>query len=78
MTSTVRKSNRPAENVSHEDYRKLKGYMVENGITVKDSAEVLNVKSPAIYARISGKTEFTLAEVRKLQFVFGMDISVFS
>lgn len=78
MTSTVRKSNRPAENVSHEVYRKLKGYMVENGITVKDFAEVLNVKRSAIYARINGKTDFTLTEVRKLQFVFGMDISVFS
>lgn len=78
MKLTGKKNKRPAENVTHETYRKLKGYMVENGITVKDFAEVLNLQSPAIYARINGKTDFTLTEVRKLQFVFGMDISVFS
>ncbi len=48
------------------DTQKLKGKMAEKNVTQKDLAHALNVTENTFSYKLSGKSDFSLSEVRKI------------
>lgn len=48
------------------DTQKLKGKMAERNVTQKDLAHILNVTENTFSYKLSGKSDFSLSEVRKI------------
>lgn len=44
--------------------------MVRNGISKELLARKLNLSSKGLYLKLSGKTDFTLSEIKKIQKLF--------
>lgn len=51
----------------HEPYKKFRGYMRENDITLADLALLLGVTPTTVSFKINGKSDFYLNEFNKIK-----------
>ena len=61
----------------HKPYNVLQGYMRQNGITVRDLAELIGVTPTTISFKINGKSDFTLSEVDRIKKHYGVGYEIF-
>lgn len=54
------------------DETKLKIKLLENGKTVKDLAEAVEISPQALYKKLSGDINVTVADVRKIKTFLGL------
>lgn len=50
----------------------LKGLMVASGLTCEEFAQKMGMSRQALYAKLSGRTAFTLAQAEKAQEILGI------
>lgn len=55
---------------------RLKGRMVELGITRKELADYLGITPSTLYRKICGKTEFTASEINKISQRLCLDVEM--
>lgn len=48
-------------------FKNLEAEMVRNGISKEMIAEKLSISRKGLYLKLSGKTDFTLTEIKKIQ-----------
>lgn len=51
-------------------YKNLEAELARNGITKVMLASELNLTQKGLYLKLSGKTDFTLSEIKKIQSLF--------
>ncbi|MBQ9096837.1 MAG: helix-turn-helix transcriptional regulator [Clostridia bacterium] len=61
----------------HKPYKRLKGWLRENGLTYRDVAKTLKITPPTVSAKINGRSDFLLAEIQTLKEVYGLKEEIF-
>ena len=61
----------------HEPYDNFKGGLRSHQLTYKDVGEALGLSIATVSAKINGKSDFTLSEIRLLENRFGVPRDVF-
>ena len=61
----------------HKPYRRFKGYMREQGITLRDIAELLGVYISTVSAKINGKSDFYINEADIIIKRYGCSSNIF-
>lgn len=56
---------------------KFKAWLVENGIKQKDLAELLGITTENLNAKINGKQNFTLAQVKQICEAYKISADIF-
>ena len=61
----------------HKPYRRFKGFMREQGITLRDIAELLGVYISTVSAKINGKSDFYINEADIIIKRYGCSNNIF-
>lgn len=59
------------------DCKRFKGYMAEHDIKQSEIADILGIKRENVNAKVNGKQDFTMAQVRRLCQYYGISADDF-
>ena len=61
----------------HKPYAKFKGWLRSNDLTYKDVSEFLGLSIATVSAKINGKSDFLLSEIRALKKEYNLEDEIF-
>lgn len=61
----------------HSPYAKFKGWLRSNNLTYKDISRLLGLSVATVSAKINGKSDFLLSEIRAIKKEYKLDDEIF-
>ncbi len=61
----------------HQPYAKLKGWLRETGLTYEDLALLLGINKATVSQKINGKSDFYLSEVKVIMEHYNLESNIF-
>lgn len=62
---------------THPPYDKFKGFLTERGLTYRDVGDLLGITPTSVGAKINGRSDFLLSEVKKIKMEYKPERDIF-